>query len=49
MATTIFAEFSEPLSGLYCCMPRESEGRFGGEVGAVYLSSGSNEVKVWGR
>ena len=30
-------------------MPREKEGRFWGEAGAAYLSSGSNEVKVWGR
>ena len=30
-------------------MPREKEGRFWGEAGASYLSSASNEVKVWGR
>ena len=29
-------------------MPREKEGRFWGEAGAVYLCSGSNQVKVWG-
>ena len=29
-------------------MPREIEGRFWGEAGAAYLSSGSNEVEVWG-
>ena len=30
-------------------MPREKEERFWGEAGAVYLSSGSNEVKVCGQ
>ena len=34
---------------LYCCMPREKEGKFWGEAGAAYLSSRSNEVKVWRR
>ena len=29
-------------------MPREKEGRFWGETDAAYLSSGINEVKVWG-